>query len=378
MGLNGGRIGPVNGYRPRSSRGGSNNLIILGVVAAVVASGFFGWWLGRTPAAPSEDSEAVTPEVASTPAIDLSAVVINELPALETETPLGPDVPKDHPRALVGRIESSIYSAFASQFDAEDKEAQLVGQQIAAHFKRIFVFDIDFTRDVRPGDQFAVLWKATEESSDGIRILAASFYSKLLGKRFEAYYFKDASDNFARHYTSEGLEAQRRLKQSPIQDFEQVTSLLNDRRPKHEGIDFKAPVGTAVTSPFDAVVIESQYKIARFNGRFVKLLYPGKNMEAIFLHLDSLTPGLTPGKRIKAGTEVGKVGNTGRSFAPHLHYQLQRSKGRVLNPYDVHGSTRREVSAGSRADFEGIMKQYRSLLPALNESDRAPDETAVR
>lgn len=368
MPLSLGPSGQIHGYRPRR-RNLSQTLMAVAALVALFGGLVLGIWMildDREPAPPVEPDPALEPQPDP------------EQMAQEAPAPVPEATPPAGVRTLTGAIAANLYNSFVVLFDAEDPKEQLLAQQVAAHFKRLFFFDVNFDRDPRPGDRFAVIWEQTDETSDGVRILAATYESKLHRKVFDAYYFHDSADEFARHYTAEGVETQRRLKDSPIANFEQVTSLLHDRRPRHLGVDFKAPVGTPVTLPFDARVDTAGYQIHRFNGRWLKLIYERDGMEAIFLHLDSVEPGLSPGKRLKAGAALGTVGNTGRSFGPHLHYQLQRGKQKVLDPYKVHGSYQRTVSAASKAEFLRQVAIYQEQHPALRNLELAPDETATR
>jgi len=266
-------------------------------------------------------------------------------------------------KVISGEINVSLYNSFTSHFDKKDKTGQLHAQQLAAHFKRLFFFDINFKRDLRPKDNYSFVWELTDESTDGIRILAAKYYSSLHKCLFEAYYYKDKKAKFGKHYDADGTEVQHRLIKSPIRDYEQVTSLLHDRRPRHNGIDYKAPVGTPLYVPFDAKILAASRKIHRGNGRFVKVQYTSNGLHALFLHMDSIDPGVKVGKILKAGTPIGTVGNTGRSYAPHLHYQIQKSNGRIFNPYKIHGFTHSKVSPYSKPDFAKQRDKMEALMP---------------
>ncbi len=279
---------------------------------------------------------------------------------LTADTPAAPQ--DDLPHVISGEVEHSLYTSFARHFDREDKEQRLIAEQLAAHFKRIFFFDINFKRDLRPGDPYSFIWEKTEDSTDGIRILAASFHSLKKKETFEGYFFQPSGANFGRHYFPDGQSTQKELIHPPLHEFEQVTSLLRDRRPRHLGIDFKAPVGTPVYMPYDGKIVSVSRRIKRGNGRFIKCRYSAKNLEALFLHLDSIEPGLKAGMSVKAGTLIGKVGNTGRSYAPHLHYQVQKKPGAVLDPYNVHGATRRKVPEKDKAAFLRAVSAYRSEM----------------
>lgn len=291
--------------------------------------------------------------------IDLVADEMQNAPATDTET--------EKDQVVVGKIEVSLYNSFAGHFDKNDKKEQLYAQQLAAHFKRLFFFDINFKRDLRPDDSFAFVWELTDDSTDGIRILAAKYYSNKLKRLFEAYYYKDDKEKYGRHYDSKGVEVQKRLQTTPIRDYEQVTSLLHDRRPRHNGIDFKAPIGTPLYLPFDAKVLRLSKRITRGNGRYVKVSYLSSGLHALFLHMDSIDPGVKSGKVLKAGTPIGSVGNTGRSYAPHLHYQVQKSNGRILDPYKVHGFTRRKISQGSIPGFKEYVKKMNNLMSQFDQ-----------
>ena len=291
---------------------------------------------------------------------------------------IGPLKPPGLPRVVSGLVEQSLYAAFARHFDPDDPEARLLAQQLAAHFKRLFFFDVNFRRDILPGDGYAFVWEPSDEATDGLRILAAMLYCGRHDRFFEAYYFEEPQARFGRHYDACGVNVQKSLLDPPLADFDQVTALLNDRRPRHDGIDFKAPVGTPVRLPWDAVVEKVSLKIVRYNGRFVGVRYEKSGYEAFFLHLDRVASGVRPGRSLKAGSIIGYVGNTGRSYAPHLHYQIQRRRGRILNPYDVHGSERSSVPAKDMEAFKDLARGYSGLLPDLAPLVAADDKTAAR
>lgn len=274
----------------------------------------------------------------------------------------GPEKPPGLPSVVTGNVRNSLYESFGRHFDLDNPAERLLAQQLAAHFKRLFFFDVNFRKDLRPEDHYALIWQRTDESTDGLRILAARYESKKLGKTFEAYFFKDTEDPFPRHYNGGGVSVQKDLKNSPIPNYEQVTALLNDRRPRHLGIDFKAPVGTSIHLPFDADVIGLSKRITRHNGRWIKVRYRRSGLEALFLHLNRIEPVVKPGAFLKAGTGIAESGNTGRSYAPHLHYQVQRRKGRVLDPYDVHGETRRRVSKKGLDDYKKTVGKYLRIM----------------
>ena len=94
----------------------------------------------------------------------------------------------------------------------------------------------------------------------------------------------------------------------------------------HTGLDIVAPLGTAVRATADGVVIrvgrESGY------GRTVQLSH-GYGLGTLYGHLSATL--VRPGERIKRGELIGRVGSTGRSTGPHVHYEVVKG-GRRVDP----------------------------------------------
>ncbi len=94
----------------------------------------------------------------------------------------------------------------------------------------------------------------------------------------------------------------------------------------HDGVDFKAKEGTPVYAPAPGKVILARELTLR--GKMV-ILDHGAGVMSGFLHLSEIT--VKEGQEVKRGELIGKVGNTGLSTAPHLHWEV-RVNGIAVNP----------------------------------------------
>jgi murein DD-endopeptidase MepM/ murein hydrolase activator NlpD len=95
----------------------------------------------------------------------------------------------------------------------------------------------------------------------------------------------------------------------------------------HEGLDFSAPVGTEVYATGDGVVT----RIERLSGGYGNyiIIDHGFSYETLYAHLSKFE--VRRGQKVKRGQVIGYVGNSGKSTAPHLHYEVRRN-GRPVNP----------------------------------------------
>ncbi len=94
----------------------------------------------------------------------------------------------------------------------------------------------------------------------------------------------------------------------------------------HAGLDFVAPAGTEVRATGPGVVVS-----AGPNGGYGNLveIRHGGGMSTRYAHLSAIL--VEAGERVAAGTPIGRVGSTGRSTGPHLHYETRRG-GEPVNP----------------------------------------------
>jgi murein DD-endopeptidase len=218
------------------------------------------------------------------------------------------------------------------------------GSQVAAHYARIFMWDLDLRRDIVSGDRIRVVWRT--DAAGQPEIGAAQYASQRLGRVLRAYRFRGPDDGHASYWDVDGVEVARRLKSGPLRDYEQITALLKDR-PTHQGMDFKTPVGSAVYAPKSGAVSRINWK-RKGNGNCLEVRYDD-GVTAKFLHLSAVK--VASQARVSAGQLIALTGNTGHSTAPHLHYQLNRGD-RTLDPVDYHGTTRRRLSGPALAKLK--------------------------
>ena len=102
-------------------------------------------------------------------------------------------------------------------------------------------------------------------------------------------------------------------------------------RKKHYGMDFTAPRGTPVyaTGPGKVVRVDAS---ASGYGKHIRIDH-GFGYLSLYAHLSKYN--VRKGQRVKRGDLIGFVGNTGRSQAPHLHYEVHKNKERI-NPINFY------------------------------------------
>jgi murein DD-endopeptidase MepM/ murein hydrolase activator NlpD len=119
----------------------------------------------------------------------------------------------------------------------------------------------------------------------------------------------------------------------PLGETANITSGFGIRRDPfrrtlamHSGVDFKSPTGTAVVATADGRVVAAGSEGAY--GRMVEISHDN-GVATRYAHLSEIN--VTVGQLVANGSVVGKIGNTGRSTGPHLHYETRVNR-RAVDP----------------------------------------------
>ncbi|CAH0336802.1 M23 family metallopeptidase [Flavobacterium sp. CHNK8] len=109
------------------------------------------------------------------------------------------------------------------------------------------------------------------------------------------------------------------------------TDPFTKARKMHEGMDFTAKSGTPIYATGDGVVAKADNTASGYGNHIV--IRHGFGYETLYAHLSKYNT--RAGQRVKRGDIIGYVGSTGRSEAPHLHYEVLKDK-KVVNPLNFY------------------------------------------
>jgi len=99
----------------------------------------------------------------------------------------------------------------------------------------------------------------------------------------------------------------------------------------HEGMDFSARTGTPIYATGDGVIARADNTASGYGNHIV--IRHGFGYETLYGHLSKYN--CRAGQTVKRGDVIGYVGSTGRSEAPHLHYEVHKG-GEVVNPLNFY------------------------------------------
>ena len=99
----------------------------------------------------------------------------------------------------------------------------------------------------------------------------------------------------------------------------------------HEGMDFTAKTGSPVYATGDGVIARADNSASGYGNHIV--IRHGFGYETLYAHLSKYNA--RAGQKVSRGDVIGYVGSTGRSEAPHLHYEVHKDQ-KVVNPLNFY------------------------------------------
>jgi len=123
----------------------------------------------------------------------------------------------------------------------------------------------------------------------------------------------------------------------------------------HEGLDFIGRVGTPIFATGDGTVIELEYSRTGYGNKIV--ISHGYGYKTLYAHLSKTI--VRRGQKVKRGEQIGFIGNTGLSTAPHLHYEVILNKNKVNPVFFFHNDL-------SPDEYEKVLKLAEQANQALD------------
>ena len=266
---------------------------------------------------------------------------------------------------VAGRLRHSLFEAVAEQ-----GEGDLLTLEIAD----IFGWDIDFSTDPRPGDTFQVL--VEKKTLNGQRwgygrVLATQYRNA--GHLYQAVLFRDPSGRPA-YYAPSGKSVAKAFLRSPLKFGAAVTSGFSHRRfhpilrryRPHLGVDYRAPVGSAVQAVADGRVLSAGWD--RGGGKTIRLRH-AKGYETYYLHLSRIL--VRRGRRVQQGQIIGRSGATGMATGPHLDFRVKQG-GRFRNFLRLKLPPARSVSHEDWDEFLAVRDEMLARLAELEAAQAGP------
>ena len=263
----------------------------------------------------TEDGKFAALEVSNLPTAQLRTVIAQDNEYLAGYRKLKSEVQEHY---ACSKIRINLYEA---------AKAVKLPSSVVEEFANIFASRIDFSRQLRKGDEYCVIYEQTYlkgNPANGPRIVAA--YLRQKNDLIQAFRYT-REDGHTIYFDQNGLNMQGHFLRSPIK-YARVTSVFSDNRfhpvlkkhRKHKGVDYGARRGTPVRATAHGFVVKRSNDAGY--GKMI-LLRHGSSYETVYAHMSKFGNGTAPGSRIKQGQIIGYVGKTGLATGSHLHYEFQ-------------------------------------------------------
>lgn len=252
-------------------------------------------------------------------------------------------------------IDSSLYLTGTSEGMSDKAIIELAN---------IFAWDIDFTTNIQKGDSFSVIYENRYRDGEfaGIGdILAARFTNE--GKDFYAFMVKNEGDK--KYYNKEGFSKELALLKTPL-NYSRVSSKFSFKRKNpvtgdvgsHRAVDLAAPQGTPIESVGDGTVEYADWN--GLYGKYIKIRHRN-GFVSVYAHLSSIDSKIEKGIQVTQGQLIGKVGSTGQSTGPHLHYEVY-DNGKPVDPFNLNISPSEKINEELKGEFKRVKDLFLSRL----------------
>lgn len=225
----------------------------------------------------------------------------------------------------------------------------------------------------RAGDRFRILLEDSYYQDTWVsgKVIYAEFEGRIVGHH-EAFRYEDEDprSSYNAHYTEDGDALVFDGLRYPLEHLRITSSFgsrvhpITGKRTGHNGVDYGAPMGTVVHAVAEGVVTVSGYDDLSGNKIAIK---HRDNSVSWYMHLSARGVGV--GAKVSPGQAIGRVGSTGRSTGPHLHFGFKNAQGAWINPLSKTMIATPKL-AGAR--LERLHKQVKDIRLQIEQTLAAP------
>jgi len=221
------------------------------------------------------------------------------------------------PTFSIATIEDSLFKAARD----DGVPASVVMEAIG-----LFGFNVDFQRDIKPGDRVIIIYEKLYNYDDKYMSEGKLIHAKLEGNERNVEFWEYTRlDKETGYYELDGKSVQKTLLKTPVNGARISSGFGYRKIPAlnfsglHHGVDFAVRTGTPVMAAGDGRV-----QIAGWHNTYglrVKLSHVN-HYDTMYAHLSRIADGIYTGAWISQGQVIGYVGSTGMSTGPHCHYEV--------------------------------------------------------
>ncbi|CAN1550621.1 Peptidase M23 [Rhabdaerophilaceae bacterium] len=237
---------------------------------------------------------------------------------------------------------------------------------------RTIFFDVDLQRRVTPGDQLEILVANGEgEATPRQDLMLVSLSTGNTKRRY--YRFKLLDEDVVDYFDEQGRSVKQFLLRKPIDGGEFRSGFGMRRHPitggyrLHAGVDWAGPVGLAIRAAGNGTVRFASWDSGY--GRRIEIEH-NHGYVTTYNHLSAFAPGIKEGAKVRQGQVVGRLGSSGLSTGPHLHYEVLINE-RFVDPLAIRLPRGRELAGSSLSEFRKERDFIESILK------RAPGHAAL-
>ena len=275
--------------------------------------------------------------------------------------------------ADVQTVTTSAQGTIDGSFYISAQNAGLSPKSIM-NLANIFVWDIDFARELQSGDQLKVIYEKQyingKYIGDGA-IIAAQITTDA-GKHIHNGFLMRDGDKEIGYFDENGNNLRKAFLKAPL-DSVRITSHFNPKRlhpifgvkRPHRGVDYGARTGTPIRVTGDGKITYRGWNGGY--GKSIKVRHIN-GYETYYAHMSKYGK-FKKGQSVQQGQIIGYVGSTGNSTGAHLHYEF-RINGKHVDPLKVKFPASGPIAKQYREEFLEMASVMQSQFERFDNNEK--------